>query len=411
MSWQDQVKIPIEIILGDGKSYSPLYFNSPKSFDFNIAEFEFPHIEGTLVKRGKRKGSRISIDLFFQGENHLDMSLQFEQSSKDERHWRVMHPMHGELAVQPASLTFDNTSINVTKITAVLIETITNDAPRVVSAPKEQVIKNVENFQETVSAVSADKLKDASSSDKILLGLNLGSIYDEGKKFALSDLEANDYFNLYTTAIAKINAFTASPLLAMTAMNAMIAYPANFLLSVKERINLLVTQYNALVDGIEELVTPNEKNIFEGNAAAIISAMAESAVTPLNDSDYGNMVDVLDIIDQITGVFDSYLSSVSGLQTDNGWDEDAYIPNYEVVGAISDLVNYAVSNLFIIAIGAKQERIIFLEQDSNLIILAHRFYGLEPNDSTIQEFIRNNKIGISEHLLIKKDRQLKYYVG
>ena len=66
--------------------------------------------------------------------------------------------------------------------------------------------------------------------------------------------------------------------------------------------------------------------------------------------------------------------------------------------------------LFVIALSAKQERIEYISNDSNLISLTHRFLGLEPNDSTIDQFIRINKIGLNEFLQIKKGREIKYYV-
>jgi len=73
------------------------------------------------------------------------------------------------------------------------------------------------------------------------------------------------------------------------------------------------------------------------------------------------------------------------------------------------LVNYTISNLFNIAINAKQERSIIVEDDTNLVALAHRFYGLAPDDSTIEDLMLGNKIGLSELLIIKKGRKISYY--
>ena len=65
------------------------------------------------------------------------------------------------------------------------------------------------------------------------------------------------------------------------------------------------------------------------------------------------------------------------------------------------MINFTLSNLFIIALNAKQERSIVLEEDSNLINLAHRFYSLDLDDENIDELILNNDIGISEHLKVE----------
>ena len=45
-----------------------------KTKDYNVAEFEFPEVSGTLVSRKKPKGSRYDLEIIFQGENNLDLS-------------------------------------------------------------------------------------------------------------------------------------------------------------------------------------------------------------------------------------------------------------------------------------------------------------------------------------------------
>jgi hypothetical protein len=137
--------------------------------------------------------------------------------------------------------------------------------------------------------------------------------------------------------------------------------------------------------------------------------MAASAATPL-DGDYGNRADVLQIITPIISTYSTYLESLDSLQSDNGGNVENYIPDGNAIAALDDLVDYTLSNLFTIAIGAKQERSVILEDDSNVIILTHRFYGLDPDDANLDKFIRQNGIGISELPQIKKGRKIIYYV-
>lgn len=410
MSWVDQIETGIVITTGDGKSYEPLYFNSPRSFDFNIAEFDFPHVEGTLVKRGQKKGTKYTLDFFFQGEEQLATALEFEQSSKDTRPWVISHPMHGTMSMQPVSLTFDNTGLNTSKITASLIETITDDAPKITADAKEQILKSVENFSDTVTTISGESMTAPDTDDITGLTLEMLGIYDEAAPEVKSSIQANEYFNLFNKANGLLLDLIAEPTIALIAMNDVIMYPSLFELSVKQRIDIFINQFTNLGDALEELITPSEKNNYQFTATALISGMVNSIVSPLDDNDYGNAVDVLDVIDSLVTTYNELVENLDTLQTDNGGDPDSFIPNYDINQALSSLVNYTVANLFQIALGAAQERIVYLEQDSNLILLTHRFYGLELNDETIDEFIRNNKIGLSEILQIKKGRQIKYYV-
>lgn len=408
MSWVDQIETPIVITTGDGKTYQPLYYNSPKSFDFNIAEFNFPNIEGSLVKRGKRKGTRHTLEFFFQGTDQLADAAEFEESSKDQRPWTVIHPTHGAMIMQPSSLTFDNTGLNTTKITAVLIETITEDAPRVSVVPKEQVLKDVETVGNITDAYFASKTPDSDSVSS--LTENTGALYDEASLYVNDSTQANEYYNLYTIANAKILDITSEPLAAIEAIKTFISYPSLFAISVKLRLEMLLNQYNSLADGITQLVTPNEKVVFENNTIGILSAMVSTVVNPLDDNDYGNAVDVTDVIDTIISAYNSFMANLDLIQSDNGGDTDSYVPDYNSISGISTLVDYTVSNLLQIALSAAQERIVFLEYDSNPIIQTHRFYGLDQADVNLDKFIRNNNIGLSEFRILKKGRQLKYYV-
>ena len=66
MSWTEKLKKGLEITTGDGKKFFPLYLLDPKTTNFNVAEFEFPNIEGTLVKRSLVKGTRHKLTFFFK---------------------------------------------------------------------------------------------------------------------------------------------------------------------------------------------------------------------------------------------------------------------------------------------------------------------------------------------------------
>jgi len=409
MSWSDNIQDGLVITTGDGKEYRPLYDIAPENRSYNTAEFEFPNVKGTLVYRGERKGNRWTIDFYFQGEDHLDVTADFKESADDKRPWTVYHPMHGTFVCHPASIEYDPSGLNHTKVSAALIETITDLAPVVGMAPKEQSAIAIENFGTTSSAYFADKVKPATR-DINLLDQNLNGMYDVAAPKALTNLELQDYFNLFNRASAAIIDATQEPLLAITAIRDVILYPANFTMGVRDRLTMLVDQFNALYADIVGLVTPNEKTIFENNAGTLISGMIQSAITPFSADDYKNMPDVLAVIDILSDNYDLYLLALDTLSTDTGDTEESYIPDHGSMIELSGLVSFTISHLFAIAMGAKQERIVHIEKDSNLFVLTHRFLGLLEDDSTIDEFMRNNKIGLSEILQIKKDRKIVYYV-
>lgn len=408
MSWIEKINSGIIVTCGDGESYEPHYVLMEKSVEYNIAEFEFIGIEGTLVKRSKPKGRRYSFEFIFQGENHLDEADKFEVSAKDPRAWKVFHPVYGDISVQPTGLTFDPTGLNTTKITGDFIETISEDYPRTSIDPTdnskriidEYTQKSVDNYAENVNP---------SVSDVALLRNDIESNYALGSESVMSAEQSNAYFQLYNTAITAINNAASNASAAANLATQIIMAPSVFTNDVKSRLQLLISQYEALVFGFEELLTPNQKKTFEMNGGSIIAAMANAAVNPI-DGDYANTVDVLSVIETVTTYYNTYIEGLNNLQTLNNGNTDSYIPDFDSMSQLGTSIGYVVSNLMDIALNAKKERSHILAYDSNVILLAHRFYGLDQSGSNIDAIINHNNIKTSELLLVEAGRKIVYYV-
>lgn len=407
MSWKLNAAENMIITTGDGKEYRPLYINTVKEFEFNTARFNFPGVEGTLVTRGERQGSTLTLRIIFQGPDHLEVAEQFEQSSKNKRAWTINHPMHGVLIMQPTKITFDNTKYNTSEITVQLLETITRDAPIVGVDPINQVQINAVNLDEATSE-AFEVSTDLDTADTVTMAAALDGLYNDGAAIIEDDDDLQDYFNKYQVAAAAVLNATSEPLSAIQAVRAVITAPALFSQTVKARLNMLQTQLEDLIARV--YTTPNEKTIFENYGNGIVATMVLATTYPLNALDFKNATDILDVIDQIGANYDAYIDNLEGLQTDTGDDSDSYLPDQSAMSGLQQQLNYCVSNLLDIALSAQQERQIILEYDSNIVNLAHRFYGLDSDDATIDEFIKTNSIGLNELLQIKKGRVLKYYI-
>jgi hypothetical protein len=138
--------------------------------------------------------------------------------------------------------------------------------------------------------------------------------------------------------------------------------------------------------------------------------MAFAASSPLTDSDYGTRSDVLRVIEKILNAHNRFITALDTLQSVNGGDVDSYIPDYEAIQSIVLIVRYTISNLFTIALSSKQERTVIIEEDSNVMLLTHRFYGLNENDENLNMFMRTNNISLNQLLKIRKGTPIIYYV-
>ena len=407
MSWVDKSQTVFLITTGDGKEFEFLWVPTSKEVEYNIAEFEFPGVSGTLVQRGQPKGVRYELEVYFQGEKNIEQSLDFQQSANDPRPWTIAHPLYGTVVVEPISLRYDNRAYNITKITGTLIETITQDNPKNTIIPADKIIIDNESVNETFANAFVTDIPEPTTADIITLTENTSSVYNDVKTKISNTLDAEAYFNAFNTANAAILDATEFPLECIQKVQAILNAPFQFADSVKNRVNTLVSQFNRLHDSVENLIRRGDKKIFENNAGITVAAICAGSVT---SPDYKNRNDVVAIIDQLTDVYNTYVADLDSIQSDNGGTSDSYIPNADSLIALNNLVNFTLSNLYDIALNSKQERIIYAEDDTNVILLAHRFYGLLPDDSTIQQIIDNNNIGLNEMLSIRKGREIIYYV-
>lgn len=406
MSWITRVDNGMLITCGDGRTFSPLWKKATKVKEYNTAQFDFKEVSGSLVKRGKPRGRKFGIIFWFQGEDHIEQSNSFEASADDSRAWEISHPLYDRLLVQPLSMNIDNSSMNVTQYTVTVIETITEDNPQTTEDPVDKVVndhtKTGEQLEEVYAITTIPNANDISE-----MTTNNLQLYEEGKKIAKTTTDYEKYFGLFNEANAAILNATAEPLTAMRKIQAVINAPALFVNTVKARMETLETQFNKLTTSISTVISPSSKKYYESEAGGIVGAMTLASVS---NTDYSNRNDVLAVIDQINTAYDTYALNLENLQTDSNNSTESYIPSFDSQRQLNDLVNYTVARLFEITEDARQERLVILEHDDNIINLAHRFYGLEQDDSSIDELVNTNEIGISELLVLKKGRTIKYYI-
>lgn len=408
MSWIEKIKNNLLIRTGNGREYNVLWRNAARSQEYNVAEFEFPEIAGTLVRRSKPKGMRYNVEFYFKGENNLDDAEDFRISADDERPWILVHPFYGSLTVQPVSLNYDNTTLNVTRVTGSLVETITDDKPKTSDDPRDKIAAEKIVFDDTAAASFANNVE-PEITDINQMNSNNSVVYALGKKKVKLTVDAEAYFNLFNSANAKILNASIDSLAAIREMQSVLNAPAFFVDSVRNRVDIFVNQFNLLRNTIVGIIDPNKKRIYETNQGSVVSSMLLTASTP-QDGDYGNRNDVYATIETILDSYNTYIQDLDVIQTDNGGDPESFIPDAGSLIALNGLLNYTLSNLFNIALDSKQERTLILEYDQNPITLAHRFYGMQQDDSSITAFMAQNEMGINETLQVRKGRILKYYI-
>lgn len=430
MSWEQDFQGRFIIRTGDGNTYFPLWKNnSVKEITYNIAQFDFPKVKGSYVDRGTPQARQFSIEIYFQGEDNLLMAQNFEVSANDPRQWNMSHPIFGQILCQPVGLKFDYSGYNVVVITGSVLETLGSNGLKTVVVPYDKILSDkiaLDDFQSSSFNASQfdPKIKPANfpsvTTQKNRLKQLNEAIYKIGKKQIKLTEDAGEYLNKLSAANAAIDNMISIPQGAMRSIQEFINFPFEMVSSIKIRLDVMRSQFDSLTDQVSVISSRVEKLYYEIYAGCTVSAMSTAAITSYDSDDelvtsgelpdYNTRADVLAVIAQLQDVYNVFLSTLDSIQTDNGGSIDSYIPNPDGISGVDDLINFTIENLYTIALSAKQERTVTLTEDSNLILLAHRFYGLKPDDSTINTLMKNNNICLNEILQIRKGRSLVYYI-
>lgn len=405
MSWLDKVENDIIIQCGDGKEYRPNWMNATKKQDWQISQFNYERISGTHIVKKQSNGGEFGLDLYFQGDDHLDISDAFSRSSNDPRPWVMIHPLYGRLNVHPISLTFDNSDFNVTKITGTISETIIVNFPQSSFDPVDQILnlslKSNESFANSVSAFSNSDITDQLNTNQL--------IYNQGEKIVTDKTLAENYYNAFAKANSFVLSATSSPIQAMRQIQSMINLPYEFETNIENRLGIFTEQIRGIRQSLDNLSDPSSKQIFQINIASILGGMCLTSSTPTSD-DYLTRSSVLSVISTIISSYNQYIVDLDSIKTDNNGDENSFMPDFYAQNDLSTLVSFTLSNLFTIALGSKQERTYICEEDTNVILLAHRFLGLKEDDTTITTMMNVNNLGLNELLIIRKGRTIVYLV-
>jgi hypothetical protein len=406
MSWIEKIKYSLIITTPDGKTYKPNWMAATKQTEWNVAEFDFIGKEGTLVKKSKKRGRRFTLELYFQGLDHLDIAQNFENSCNDERPITLQHPLYGTLIVQIPSILQDNTTYNVSRLQCTIIETIAESNPIVTQNAADQIPKLKEIADENLELTITQK---PSATDTNRLKQSTKDIYAKGVPVISLPEEFEEYNNAFNTASTYVNTAAATPLLAIRSTISLINKPALFKTSVDSRVNLLIDQFNVLRNTVVNITSIAGKQLYQAQSNALISSMCIAAINPLQGN-YTNNISVFKIIEKLTTNYGYFLEDLDFLQGLNGGNPANFIPDANSIIDLDNLFNMTISNLEQIALSARKERFIILEEDTNLILLTQRLYSLDPSDNNMNELMVNNNMGLNDILYLKKGTKIVYYI-
>jgi len=401
MNWLEKINnIDLEVTTGDGKTYKPLWLTASKVVDFNAEIYEFIGIKGSYVERKEIKGNKFSFDFIFQGEDYLDVSKRFEISAANKNPWKIIHPFYGKIVVQPLSLEFDNSKLNLVTISGTLAETIELTYPKGTIDLKELVtdlyaeitIKNITIFKNI--------RKKATLKATLKAPIINDTLYKDFKILTKVFEEIEKLKDLLRKANAAVQTITTEAGGYISKVVDLINFPFLIKQDIEFKMDSLIDSYNSLKSIIlqDNNVDIFQYNMLQTNLSSIIASTCGNLVTAEKDN-FKSRKDIYFAIEKINLLYNDFIVTFDGLN----FDLDA-----ELLLLMDNIVNTTISNLYKIAFNSKQERMTILEQDDNIINLAYRFYG--AGDENLKIFIERNNINLDEHLQIPKGRKIIWYL-
>jgi hypothetical protein len=402
----------MSIRTGDGETF--LVHTLPSyslEEEYHETEYELVDIDLPLIKKRKLKRREFPLEFYFIGDNHLSESFSFRFSAGHPDPWEIQHPYYDFINCQVTQLKFDDIDLNITKVTCIAKETILDGTQ----------VKFIQN-QSDVIQLKSIAVEQAITSDTDITGLSIKETqtlkqtttknYNSAVKIIKDPVDAENYYNAFSKANAAINNLTHEPVVFMREITSLILAPYQFNASVKDKIRILNNQYANFRATLTGLTTSASKKLYQLMVSGNISATCNAAATP-TQTGIGPVISttfVQSVQQLINTNYRQFRNDLGSLQGLNGGNALFFIPNFDVNQSLNDIVTFTTSALIEIALNGRKEIRYTLTEDSNVILLTHRFYGLDPLDNNIQNFIQQNKIRYKEIALgLPKGREIVYY--
>lgn len=407
MSWIDKLENSVfTITTGDGRVYTPLLRISETTKEFNAAVFDFINKEGSFIDRRKVKARQFPLTFYFQGSNNISEAAEFDLSANDPRAWMVVHPFYGNIKGQPISISRNDSNFNVTEFNVDYWETISDSLPKSVTSLPD-AIKTRQIEMKTIAPIDY--------ANKVILKpadiTNVKSVSDQLNATISNALDAasyNDFQQIKNTSASSIDNMITSPVAAMQSIMDVINMPGKLTSSTSLRVMLAQTVYSN-IKAILDKFTSNNKAFFEAAGGAAVVSMANIVANP-TDGDIVTRNDLMVISDALTQLFDDYQSAIDSSYVPDTDSINRFSASMQTQNLIRETVVQTVAGLSLQAIDAKQERLVLLEKDSNLIVLCHKYMGLDQADENLQRFRQINNIKNKKLFSVKKGTTLRYYV-
>ena len=107
MSWKDRVRPEIKFTSPDGNIFTALWRKNRQPVEKKLGIFNYPKLNGSIVQDLGINGNRYPLTFYFTGLDHDRTTELFVKAFEESGTWQVVHPIRGNLILQPVSINPD----------------------------------------------------------------------------------------------------------------------------------------------------------------------------------------------------------------------------------------------------------------------------------------------------------------
>ena len=418
--WRDRLRKTCQLTSPDGNIFNPLWRKDSYSANKKLGIFEYPKVDGTVIQDLGVNGIRYPLTLFFEGPDHDIESQRFFKSLKERGTWEVIHPVQGQLFLQPISfspLDDPTENANITQVTTEWIEPIdpavlqtTPQLAGIISSQSLDVNESASDqlANNTQVATAAEGIATETASNKVIIAVNktLAPIF-EGVAEITSQMES-----VQRGIQDTLDAVILRPIALAGQIQALIELPALAVRDIRSRLSAytrLISELLGISPGVANTEGRNIVAVQELALTASITAVAQVAASGILET----RPEAIEAADDVFALFRAIVEELD--LTQNLFEANAIDSQFfslsQAFSSVSLLVAQTVLYLLLASYDLKiEKRFTITKARAPIEITISEYGSLGTDDANFDLFIRSNRLKGNSIRILPAGKEIIVYV-
>lgn len=416
----ERLRDRITLISPEGREFEAYYRSDEPSAEKNIGRFEYPGTDGTKTQDLGLQSRRFSITYRFEGINHDLVANRHEQAFAERGPWTVIHPVLGELELQPISyrrLIEPVENAFVTRFSVDWIEIPPEDLAR----GEAQLAAEIREDNAEIAELNAATLEETIDPDDPGMLTQLrnatadarAQIETPMRRLAsrVGEIQA-DLDSILANVTAIIEAPAVDTIALAGALRSLFATPILAVDDARARIRRIREAAGGILESADD-IEPSSSGIarvatLENTAVAAVQA----ACLSVTDYEPGNRAEAVQVARNVAEFFDFVVDGVDKWQAvfSDTSAREKFFALLQVFPLLAAMASKATRLMLRRSYDVAIERRIVLDRPRAPIEIAITEYGgLGEDDANLDRFVRDNELTAPEVYLLPAGREVVVY--